>query len=208
LDVLITNPSRLAAAAPVRTTAATGNSGTASVGSVEVIDPTNAQLRSSVTIEFLSPTTYSINGAGTYTLNSDNSIEYNGWRLEISGTPTAGDEFTVADNTTGAGDNRNALKLAEALGNPVLDGGTASLSASANRLVGDIGITTRQSQASRDAQQVVQQDSFAARDAVSGVNLDEEAANMLRYQQAYQAAAQIIRVASTLFDSLLAAAQR
>ena len=47
----------------------------------------------------------------------------------------------------------------------------------------------------------------ATQDSISGVNLDEEAANMLKYQQAYQAAAQLIRVASTLFDSLLSAAR-
>ena len=53
----------------------------------------------------------------------------------------------------------------------------------------------------------MQQEAVDARDAISGVNLDEEAANLMRYQQAYQAAAQLIRVASTLFDTLLGAAR-
>ena len=69
-------------------------------------------------------------------------------------------------------------------------------------------MATSQAQANRDAQAVIQEDAAAAQDSVSGVNLDEEAANMLKYQQAYQAAAQMIRVASTLFDSLLNAAGR
>jgi flagellar hook-associated protein 1 FlgK len=60
----------------------------------------------------------------------------------------------------------------------------------------------------RDAEAAVNADDLDARDAVSGVNLDEEAANMLRYQQAYQAAAQIIATASSLFDSLLNAVRR
>ena len=71
-----------------------------------------------------------------------------------------------------------------------------------------IGSQARQVQSSRDAQQIVQQEASDARDAVSGVNLDEEAANLIKYQQAYQAAAQMIRVASSLFDSILAATSR
>jgi flagellar hook-associated protein 1 len=74
-------------------------------------------------------------------------------------------------------------------------------------MVGNIGVATRQVQASRDAQAVVQQEAVDARDAISGVNLDEEAANLMRFQQAYQAAAQLIRVASTMFDTLLAASR-
>ena len=76
------------------------------------------------------------------------------------------------------------------------------------RLIGEIGSATRQVTASRDAQEIVQKESTDARDAVSGVNLDEEAANLIKYQQAYQAAAQMIRIASQLFDSLLAATGR
>ena len=77
-----------------------------------------------------------------------------------------------------------------------------------NRVVGNIGVVTRQAQASRDAQQIVKQEAIDARDSVSGVSLDEEAANLIKYQQAYQAAAQLIGVAQTLFDSILAATRR
>ena len=71
-----------------------------------------------------------------------------------------------------------------------------------------IGVATRHAQANRDAQNVVYEESVAAKEAVSGVNLDEEAANLLKYQQAYQAAAQLIRVADTMFQTLLAATER
>jgi len=173
-----------------------------------VLDASNAQLRSPVTIEFLTPTTYSVNGAGSFAYTNGGNIDVNGWRVQISGAPAVGDRFTVSDNSTGAGDNRNALELAKALQRPVLNGGTASLSARVGQFVAEVGVATRQAQVNRDAQSIVYEESAAALDAVSGVNLDEEAANLLKYQQAYQAAAQLIRVADTLFQSLLSATQR
>jgi len=132
----------------------------------------------------------------------------NGWRVQITGTPATDDTFTISNNTTGSGDNRNALLLADALQRPVLNNGTTSLSAGVGQFVGAIGVATRQAQVNRDAQSVVHEENLAAQDSVSGVNLDEEAANLLKYQQAYQAAAQLIRVADTLFQTLLSATQR
>jgi flagellar hook-associated protein 1 len=208
MSVLITDPSEVAAAAPIRTAADTGNTGTGSITAGEVLDSTNAQLRSPVTIEFLSATTYSINGAGTFTYTDGANIDVNGWRVQISGAPAAGDTFTVSDNTSGTGDNRNALALADALKSPVLNNGTTSLGSAVGEFVGGIGVATRQAQVNRDAQSVVHEESVAQKEAVSGVNLDEEAANLLKYQQAYQAAAQLIRVADTMFQTLLAATER
>jgi flagellar hook-associated protein 1 FlgK len=90
----------------------------------------------------------------------------------------------------------------------VLEGGTISVASAVERLTADVGLQTRTAQVNRDAESVVNSDDLAARDSVSGVNLDEEAAAMLRYQQAYQAAAQIIAIASDLFDSLIGAVRR
>jgi flagellar hook-associated protein 1 FlgK len=173
-----------------------------------VLDSTNAQLRAPVTIEFLTASTYSINGAGSFTYTAGDDIDVNGWRVQISGAPAVGDAFTVSDNTAGTGDNRNALLLSDALKSPVLNNGTTSLSSAVGEFVGGIGVATRQAQVNRDAQNVVYEESVAAQEAVSGVNLDEEAANLLKYQQAYQAAAQLIRVADTMFQTLLAATER
>jgi flagellar hook-associated protein 1 FlgK len=114
----------------------------------------------------------------------------------------------VGPNTNGSGDNRNALLLADALQRPILNNGTTSLSAGVGAMVSGIGVATRQAQANRDAQATVYQESLAAQDSVAGVSLDEEAANLLKYQQAYQAAAQLIRIADTLFQTLLNAAGR
>jgi flagellar hook-associated protein 1 FlgK len=208
MRVLISDPSKIAAAAPIRSAADTGNSGSGAISAGEVLDRTNAQLRAPVTIEFTSATTYSINGAGSFTYTDGGNIDVNGWRVQITGNPAAGDTFTVSDNTSGSGDNRNALALADALKSPVLNNGTTSLGSAVGEFVGGIGVATRQAQVNRDAQNTVYEESLAAKDAVSGVNLDEEAANLLKYQQAYQAAAQLIRVADTMFQTLLAATER
>jgi flagellar hook-associated protein 1 FlgK len=207
-DVLVSDPSAVAAAAPIRGTADSANSGTGVVSSGEVLDASNAALRNTTTIQFLSANTYSVNGAGTFTYTPGSNIDINGWRVQISGAPAVGDTFTVGNNTSGSGDNRNALALANALQKPVLNNGTASLSAGIGQFVGSIGVATHQSQVNRDAQSAILDQNVAAQDSVSGVNLDEEAANLLKYQQAYQAAAQLIRVADTLFQSLLTATQR
>jgi flagellar hook-associated protein 1 FlgK len=198
MGVLISDPSRVAAAAPIRTAAAVANSGSGTISAGEVLDSSNAQLRAPVTIQFLTANTYSINGAGSFAYTAGGNIDVNGWRVQISGTPGVGDTFAVSDNTSGAGDNRNALLLADALAAPVLNNATTSLGSAVGEFVGGI----------RDAQTVVYQESVAAMDSVSGVNLDEEAANLLKYQQAYQAAAQLIRIADTMFQTLLNATER
>ena len=208
LGVLVTDPAKIAAAAPIRTAVAGANTGSGTISAGSVVDATNAQLRSTVTIAFTGANTYSVNGSGSFAYTSGSPITVNGWQVEISGSPAVGDTFTVSDNAGGTGDNRNVQLLADALGKKVLDGGTSSLTDSTNRLVGSVGVMTRQAQTSRDAQAIVKQESLDARDSISGVNLDEEAANLLRFQQAYQAAAQLIGVASTLFNSLLAATSR
>jgi flagellar hook-associated protein 1 len=99
------------------------------------------------------------------------------------------------------------LAMADAVTAPRLDGGTTSIAAGLGRLTSDIGVATQQAQVNRDAQQVLQDEAVAQRQNYSGVNLDEEAANLLRYQQAYQAAAQLIRVANEMFQALLDAAR-
>jgi flagellar hook-associated protein 1 FlgK len=206
LQVLITDPDEIAVAAPIVTGAASGNTGNGKISAGEVTDATNAQLRSPVTIQFTSATQYTVTGDPTvYTYTSGTDINANGWRVQVSGSPVAGDSFTVRDNVSGSGDNRNALKLAQVLNQPVLNGGSASLSAAAGQFVGNIGVQTNQAQVSSAAQKVVYDEGVSALQSVSGVNLDEEAANLVRYQQAYMAAAQMIRVADTLFQTVLSA---
>jgi flagellar hook-associated protein 1 FlgK len=173
-----------------------------------VLDSTNAQLLTTVSIVFTSATQYTVNGGPVQTYATGGNIDVNGWRVQISGAPATGDTFTIRSNVGATGDNRNAIALSDALRAGVLDSGTVSVAGAVERLTADVGLQTRTAQVNRDAEAVVNKDDLAARDSVSGVNLDEEAAAMLRYQQAYQAAAQIISMASNLFDSLLNAVRR
>ncbi|HMA12897.1 MAG TPA: flagellar hook-associated protein FlgK [Steroidobacteraceae bacterium] len=208
MRVLVSDPARIAAAAPIRTGASLANTGTGSISAGEVLDAANPSLRNGVSIAFIDATHYSVNGAGSFSYSPGGNIDVNGWRVAISGAPAAGDTFTVASNAGGVGDNRNMLAMMQSLSQGVLSGGSESVNGAVSRFVGGIGVATNQAQAGADAQKVILQDSRAAVDSVGGVNLDEEAANMLRYQQAYQAAAQVIRITQDMFDTLLRATQR
>jgi flagellar hook-associated protein 1 FlgK len=207
-NVRITDPSRVAAAAPVRTSGALSNAGNGTISPGEVLDATNGALLTTANIVFTSATTYTVNGGAAQAYTSGSNIDVNGWRVQITGAPVTGDTFTVRSNAGATGDNRNAFLLSDALRAGVLEGGTVSVASAVERLTADVGLATRTAQVNRDAEAVVHSDDLAARDSVSGVNLDEEAAAMLRYQQAYQAAAQMISVAGQMFDSLLAAFRR
>ena len=206
--VAITEPGKIAAAAPIRTSAASTNSGTGKVSAGEVINAGDPLLLGTVNIVFTSASTYSVNGGPAVAFAAGSNIDVNGWRVQINGAPATGDTFTVRSNAGAVGDNRNAFALADAMKGGVLENGTVSVTAAAERLTGNIGLQTRAAQMSRDAEATVNESDLAARDAVSGVNLDEEAANMLRYQQAYAAAAQIISAANEMFDTLINAVRR
>ena len=208
INALLTDARAVAAAGPIRTATATANAGSATISQGDVLDATNAALLSTVTIQFLTPSTYSVNGAGSFAYTSGGNIDINGWRVAISGTPAVGDTFTVQRNTTGVGDNRNALLMAGLQSRTVLAGGTASLSAVFGALIGSVGTEAQQAGVNRDAQAAIASQARQSVLAASGVNLDEEAADLVKWQQAYQAAAQTIAVANTVFDALMSAVRR
>lgn len=132
--------------------------------------------------------------------------DYNGWSLTLDGTPAAGDGFSVGATRTPAADNRNALALA-GLARDGLAGG-ATLNESYAALLGEVGSRTQATQAAADVSARLQEEASARQQAVAGVNLDEEAADLLRFQQAYQASARIIQASQSLFESLLSATGR
>lgn len=207
LKVLVTTPGDIAAAAPTRTSADLGNTGSGAISAGSVIDVTNPNLLATATIQFSSPTTYSINGAGAFAYTPGGNIDINGTRVQITGAPAQGDVFVIESNTGGSGDNRNALAMLDKLGGNVFNG-NVTLKTAASSILADIGAKTAAATSQQSAQSTVLQQSQQRLDSLRGVNLDEEAANMLRYQQLYQAAAQTISVAGTLFSTLLAALQR
>lgn len=208
VESVVTDPQAIAMAAPTRTSVSQGNIGNGTISLPTILDPDDSDLLTSAVIEFTSPTTYSINGAGNFTYSEGSLIVLNGNGITINGTPAAGDRFSLDANYGASGDNSNGLRMAEIQSQGLLDGGTISINDSYGRLVSSVGAMTHQVKGSLEAQGVVLTNAEAAVSATSGVNLDEEAANLIKYQQAYQAVAQVVAVVSTMFDSLLSATRR
>ena len=213
IAVAISDPSKIAASVPIRTNASLANigSGRISGGTVNAAFPINVNLQQPVSIVFDSPpTTYTVTGTGVpsspvagvaYSAGTD--ITYNGWTMQIAGVPAAGDTFTVASNTNATADNRNALLLASLQTKNTVAGGTASYQGAYAQLVSQVGNKTRELETTSLAQTNMVNQIIQTQQSVSGVNLDEEAANLMRYQRAYQAAGKAIQIAGTLFDTLL-----
>ncbi len=139
-------------------------------------------------------------GSGTLTTGT---MTVAGMRFSIGGAPKTGDRFALAPNSGGTGDNRNMLALAAVETARLFDGGSSAIGDVYGRIVADVGNRTAQAGINRDAQESLLNGALARRDEVSGVNLDEEAADILRLQQAYQASARVISTANALFDSLM-----
>ncbi len=208
--VALSDPREIAAAAPIRTAAASANTGTGTVsaGTVNAPPPPNANLQQPVTITFTSATTFDVTGTGTgnptgvaYTPGA--TITYNGWSIALSGAPAAGDTFTVATNAGGIGDSRNAQLLAGLQTANTMNGGTASYQGAYSQLVSEIGNKTRELDVTSSAAGKLFTEAKRTLESESGVNLDEEGTNLLRYQQAYQAAGKVMQIASQMFDVLL-----
>ena len=208
IENLISDPRAIALAAPTRAQSSLANIGDATVSQLTVVDADDPALLTPAVIEFTSPTTYSINGAGSFTYTDGDPIVINGTSVTINGVPAVGDQFTIEPNYGASGDNSNGLLLNDVQSNGVLDGGAISIGESYSQLVASVGGTAHQIQSGLAAQNVVYANAEEAVLSKSAVNLDEEAANLIRYQQAYQAAAQVVNVTKTLFDSLIAATSR
>lgn len=212
ISVLIGDARNVAAAAPLRTVAATSNTGTGSIsaGSVNSPPPTNANLQQTVSITFNNPpTSFNVSGTGTgdpvnVTFAAGADISYNGWTVQIAGSPAAGDTFKLQANTSGVSDNRNALLLGQLQSAQTLLGGTASYQSAYSQIVSTVGNKAREVEVGLTAQQNLVQQAQDAQQSLSGVNLDEEAANLLRYQQLFQASGKMIDIAGKLFDQILA----
>jgi flagellar hook-associated protein 1 FlgK len=208
--VSLTSPAQVAAASLVQGTAASANAGGATVSAASVTDP-SAWVSDTYTVTFGAGNAYTVDNSGgtqvasgTYT--SGTPISFAGAQLSLSGSPASGDTFTVGpNNPANTGDNSNILAMSDALQASTLSGGTASVTGSANGLISQIGVITQQAQSNATAQQTVNQNATTARNNTSGVNLDQEAAKMLQYQQAYQAMAQVIQASNQMFTSLISA---
>jgi flagellar hook-associated protein 1 FlgK len=203
IAVALNDPSGLAAAGAIQTSASDSNTGSATISAGTVLDASNPNLLATTTIQFLTPTTYSINGAGSFAYTSGGNVDDNGWQVQITGTPAAGDTFTVQSNASGTGDNTNALAAANQQTAGVLSNGTLSVSGAVAAMISGAGAQAQQVNTAQTAQTAVNTQAQTNVQSVSGVNLDEEAANLMQWQQAYQASAQALSVANSLFTTML-----
>jgi flagellar hook-associated protein 1 FlgK len=228
MDVSITDAAKIAASMPLRTQASLRNTGSGKLSDVVVkaypatdADPkhpsTDARLQQSVLITFNNPPdTYTINGKGMddpadpdnsvkkgYPYKPGEDIAMNGWSVKISGSPAPGDAFTVGSNTNATADGRNGLLLAALQTQNTMAGGTTSYQGAYSQLVSDIGNKTRELEVTSKAQASMVEQTEQTQQSLSGVNMDEEAANLIRYQRAYQAAGKALQIANTMFDTVL-----
>jgi len=129
-------------------------------------------------------------------------IAYRGLTISFNAPPVVGDRFVLDGNRDGKGNNDNIRALA-ALDRAGIFPGGKTLSGAYIDHTSDMGNVAQQSAIARDALTVVRDQAEENRDKVSGVNLDQEAANLIRFQQAYQASAKVMQVASQLFDAMI-----
>ena len=229
ISVAITDARDIAAASPITTKAATANNGTAVISPGSVLEPLTSvpsytlnydlatnQLQGfpngtviDVTVNGTT-TSYTIGGAVTgipYTNGMSVEIDTGGTtandiQFGFTGTPQQGDTFTIGQSAANSNDNRNALALAKVQTDKVLLGGTASIESAYAQMVSQVGNQAREIDVNFTSQSSLLEQAQLSVQSLSGVNLDEEAANLLRYQQAYQASAKIIDISGRLFDLL------
>jgi flagellar hook-associated protein 1 FlgK len=223
ISVALTDQSQVAAAAPIATSVPLTNTGTASIseGSVDkdylsspLTSPVNIQYSASTQTLSGFPSTQSVTmttvSGTTTTYPAGTNVPYadgasyvvGGMHFTLSGAPNDGDTFTIARNT-GVGDTRNAGLLGDLQTKNILDNGTATYQSAFASLVSTVGNKDQEVQVNSKAADAQLQQAQTSAQNVSGVNLDEEASNLLKYQQAYQACSKVMQIADTIFQSLL-----
>lgn len=185
----------LASATPVTASTLTYNSGTNSFSGF----PATAN----VTVKNGNTTTSYVAGAAIPYVEGS-TISYNGLSFVVSGAFRNGDVVNISNNATGTGDNRNAVLLAGLQTKNTMASGSTSFQGAYGQFVSLVGNKAHELEVTNSAETKLLDQALQAQQAESGVNLDEEAANLLRYQQAYQAAGKLMQIASQLFDALLA----
>ncbi|TQK07512.1 flagellar hook-associated protein FlgK [Herbaspirillum sp. SJZ107] len=224
--LLLTDQSQIAAAAPIATSVPLTNTGSGKISAGKVDkDYLASPLTSPVTISYASngagaggtlsgfpsgqAVKMTVNGVSTSyaagsTVPFQDGASYTagGMSFTLNGAPGNGDTFTIAPSSA-TGDTRNAGLLGDLQSKNILDGGKATYQSAYANLVSTVGNKTREVQVNASAAEAQLNVAKGAADNVSGVNLDEEAANLLKYQQAYQASGKVMQIADTIFNALL-----
>lgn len=215
MQMAVSAADRLAAGSPVIITPASGNTGGASIENLYAVSD-SANLTDPVTITFQADGSFTVTGLGpdnpapdnpgppaSYNYTPGQPMQFNGWSLTLRGTPSAGDSFSVTATPSGGGQqnagNANGMLALRDL--TTYDG--VSLSNGYGTLISDLGTRVQGAQFAATYSSSIAASAETARQSVSGVNLDEEAARLLQYQQAYQASAKLLQMAQSMFDTIL-----
>jgi flagellar hook-associated protein 1 FlgK len=233
MQCLLDDPRALAAASPLVATAADGNSGSMTVESFTMTGPP-ADASATATIDFTSDAgdyawelrrpdgTLLASGSGVWQpdrpIPAAGAADIDGFALRLAGVPKAGDRIAVAPTPAAAlaANNGNAIALAALAEAPIVGGvlqgdgsvagGVGATDAYASAMAA-IGVRVQSAESAAQISTALSTQAEAERSSEAGVNLDEEAARLMQFQQSYQAAAKVLQIAQSLFAELLQTAQ-
>jgi flagellar hook-associated protein 1 FlgK len=221
MRAVLSDPNGIAAASPVTATFTATNKGTATLGSLAAVSTAlDRTLTANVSFtsdtgdyswELLDSTGAQVStGTGTWTAGSP--IALNGFELKLNGVPKSGDTLSVKPTTSTEANNGNALAFV-GIGTKNIVGGSTAANGSVTpgktitdayaSALSDIGVRVQSAQTAASISDSAASQAESARANKAGVNLDEEAAKLIQYQQSYQAAAKMLQVAQQVFDTLL-----
>ncbi len=213
LSLNIGSGSEIAMASPVKVSASLSNTGNGAIALGPILNTNlvNKEFR----IDFISDTQFNIvnvtdsssTGPFVFTPNSNNEVPIPdaitpSYSIVLSGIPKSGDQFNANFNAGGYGDNRNGLGLLSTQQSKFFSSGTESLSDRFGMLLSDVGSQTKQAETSVKSAAVLLQQAMDMQQGISGVNPDEEAANLLKLEQAYAAAGKLVEVSSQMMNIL------
>jgi flagellar hook-associated protein 1 FlgK len=222
-QLALTDVGQIAAGTPIATSAPIGNKGTGLIGagsvsanyfaappslpiSLSYDSSAGGQLTgfpagATVTMTLNGTTTTHTGGSAPFKAGA--SYSFSGVNMTMSGVPSNGDTFSINANIAGTADTRNIQALGALQTRNIFNGGSATYQSAFAQTVSAVGNKTREVQVNASAGEALLKQVQGAASDVSGVNLDEEATNLLKYQQAYQAAGKVMQIANTIFDTLL-----
>ncbi|QUN06843.1 flagellar hook-associated protein FlgK [Shewanella yunxiaonensis] len=215
LQVEMTDPKGLAAASP-KITADTANASSAVASLVSIDNRADTNFPGTG-----SELTYTIDALGNYTATDANDavvtigtttgtppqISDNGFTFQVDALPASGTNSYTFDLSLAVGDNSNAIAMADLADSKIMEGGNATLADVFQQTKLDVGSQTKAAEVSMNSAQSIYDQAYNRMQSESGVNLDEEAANLMKFQQAYMASARVMTTANSIFDTLFNAVQ-
>lgn len=211
MNMALSNAEGIALSGQLTTRSEIANNGDSRISDAKVLDTANGSLTDSVDIVFTSETSYDVIDASSGTTLSSatgysegDAIQLNGWEVSISGDIQTGDTHRIEANVSGVGNNSNGLALAD-MQNTLTVAGNQTFNESYGTMVSRIGAQTNSAETRADALESLKNNAIDRQQATQAVSLDEEAIDLTRFQQAYQASAQIISAADDMFQTILGA---